>query len=318
MSPTRVVKRESDITRMAFPFELLHAKGPATNMSAFHWHEFLELSFVRAGTGTYEIENKTFAVGAGDIIIINNTERHRVTYDPSSPLHETVLHFSPGLLEGELPAGAMRDQGLPLFRYDGAVFVNKPSLPASTRRGIRRLVGEIRREWEGRRPWFAPLIRAKLVEVVCLLLRAQGMREPESPSALAARRKTIARLEQILAWVRANYRRPMRLSEIAERFSMRPSYFSDFFRRNFGVTFTEYLTQLRVQEAARLIEQGRTGSTDAAFACGFATRASFYRAFRKVMGANPGDWLRAAGPNRKNRNEDRIPLDARAARGVVQ
>lgn len=296
MSPRRIVKRESDITRMAFPFELLHAKGPATNMSSFHWHEFVEISFVRAGTGTYEIEDKTFSVQAGDIVIINNTERHRVTYDPARPLHETVLHFSPALLEGGRSAGEARGQGLPLFSYDGPGFVNKPELPAPARRAVRAMVAGIRREWERREPWFQSVIRARLVQVACLVLRAQGSREPERASVRAARRKKLATMRQILAWIRANYRRQVSLPEIAARFSMRGSYFSDFFRRAFGVTFTRYLRQLRVEDAARAIAQEGRGSEEAAIASGFTSRTSFHRAFRQVMGASPGDWIaRTAG-----------------------
>ena len=287
----KVVKRESDITRSSFPFEVLHATGPASNMSAFHWHDFMEISFVRAGAGTYQIEDKTFRVEPGDIIVINNTERHRVTYDERRPLHETVLHFSPELLAGGKGSGGMDQGSLQLFRYNGAAFVNKPRLSDGTRRAARRLIREIRNEYAGRKPWFELLIRAKLLELVSLLLRESGMRKPESRAAVAARRRTIARLEQILSWLRANYMHAVSLAAISRQFSMRPSYFSDFFRKSLGVTFTEFLMQLRVHEAARLLEDGRMGSTDAAFACGFNTTASFYRAFKRVMGANPGEWL---------------------------
>ncbi len=296
--PGKVVKRESDITRTSFPFEVLHARGPASNMSAFHWHDFMEISFVRAGTGTYEIEDKSFRVEPGDIIVINNTERHRVTYDARRPLHETVLHFSPELLAGSKGSGGMDEGSLQLFHYDSGAFVNKPRVSDGTRRAIRRLIGEIRGEYAARKPWFELLIRAKLLEIVSLLLRESGIRKPVSRAAAAARRRTIARLEQILAWLRANYTRPVGLAEVARQFSMRPSYFSDFFRKSLGVTLTEFLMQLRVHEAARLLETERMGSTDAAFACGFNTTASFYRAFKKVMGANPGDWLQGRSRTR--------------------
>jgi AraC-like DNA-binding protein len=285
--------------RASFPFEVLHARGPASNMSARHWHDFMEISFVRAGTGTYEVEDKTFRVEPGDIIVINNTERHRVTYDERRPLHETVLHFSPELLAGSKGSGAWDERSLQLFRYDGAAFVNNPRLSDATRRSVRRLIGEIRGEYAGRKRWFELLIRAKLLEIVSLLLRESGMRTPESRAAVAARRRTIARLEQILSWLRANYMRPVSLAVVSRQFSMRPSYFSDFFRKSLGVTFTEFLMQLRVREAARLLEEGAMGSREAAFACGFNTTASFYRAFKRVMAANPGEWLR--DPRRKER-----------------
>jgi AraC-like DNA-binding protein len=287
-----VIRRESDITRTSFPFELLHATGPANNMRVFHWHDFMEISFVRSGRGVYEIEDKTFSVGPGDIIIINNTERHRVTYSPSAVLHETVLHFQPELFAGSGGPGSTEEQPLQLFRYEGAAFANKPALSPATRRAIRRLISEIRDEWTERRAWFEVLIRAKLLEILSLLLRERGRHRPLKPARAAARRKSIARLEQIIAWLRANYQTPVSLPTIARQFSMRPSYFSDYFRRNLGVTFTDYLAHLRIHEAAHLIDDGRMSSREAASTCGFNTTASFYRAFKKVMGRNPGEWLR--------------------------
>ena len=285
MKSPHAVRRESDLVTRAFPFELLHARGPATNMRAFHWHDFVELSFVRSGRGTYEIEEKRFRVGPGDVVIINDTERHRVTYRASEPLHETVLHFATGLLDARYRH---------LFRYDGAAFANKPRLSPPARRAARRLVGEIRNEWETRRPWHELAVRAKLLEIVALLLRECGVREPGTPAAVAARRRTIERLETVLAWMRAGFRGPIGLAEAARRCGMRPSYLSDFFRRNLGVTFTEFLAHLRVEEAARLLAEGQ-GSTDAAFASGFNTTAGFYATFKRVMGANPGEWLRRRG-----------------------
>ncbi len=289
MKPAPTVRRDSDLVTRAFPFELLHARGPATNMRAFHWHDFVELSFVRSGRGTYEIEEKTFRVGPGDMIIINDTERHRVTYRAAEPLHETVLHFAPALLALGVPGGP--GDPMRLFRYDGAAFANKPRLSPPARRALRRLVGEIGSEWEARRPWHEVAVRAKLLDIVALLLRECGVRGPGTPAAAAARRRTIARLEEVLAWMREGFRRPIGLAEAARRFSLRASYLSDFIRRNLGVTFTEFLAHLRVEEAARLLAEGR-GSTEAAFASGFNTTAGFYAAFKRVMGVNPGEWLR--------------------------
>ena len=289
MKSAHAVRRESDLVTRAFPFELLHARGPATNMRAFHWHDFVELSFVRSGRGTYEIEDKTFRVGPGDVIIINDTERHRVTYRASEPLHETVLHFAPGLLD---------DRYRHLFHYDGAAFANKPRLSPPACRAARRA-----RRRDQERVGIAPAVARA---------RRQGEaardRGPAAARVRGARARDAGRCRgaaadhraprDVLAWMRTDFRRPISLAEAARRCGMRPSYLSDFFRRNLGVTFTEFLAHLRVEEAARLLAEGQ-GSTEAAFASGFNTTAAFYAAFKRVMGANPGEWLRRRGARSK-------------------
>lgn len=312
--PPSPVKRESDIARRPFPFEILHARGPANNMPAFHWHDFMELSFVRRGAGTYEIEDKVFSVGPGDIIIINDIERHRVTYDPARPLHETVLHFAPSLIwsrGGPRDArGAVRsprpkegegldEEYLRLFLYDGATFSNKPELAPRTRALTARLISEIQAEWEAARPWYQLMIKSKLLTIITHLLRECGPRVPAGMESRAVRRRNIARLEQIVGWLRTGYTERVSLADIARRFSMNPTYFSSYFRSNLGITFHEYLTRLRVQEAARLVAEDRMSATEIAFACGFDSPASFYRAYRRVTGQSPGESRKRLAAARK-------------------
>ena len=120
------VKRESDITQRAFPFELLHTRGPANNMAAFHWHDFMEICCVTHGSGVYEIEDKVLPVKTGDIVIINNVERHRVTYDAADPLFEIVIHFAP-LLIWSKDKSSFDHRYLTLFLYEGGLLLQYPA-----------------------------------------------------------------------------------------------------------------------------------------------------------------------------------------------
>ena len=283
------VKRESAIARRSFPFELLHAEGPANNMRTFHWHDFMELSYVRRGSGVYEIEDKVFRVSRGDMVIINNSERHRVTYDPQDPLYETVLHFAPELLCAR-EDDRLDSRYLRLFLYHGATFSNAPQLSPEARRAVGRLVADIRAEAAGRRPWYELMIKSKLLTLVTHLIRACGLSEQPDLERVTARRRNIARLEKILAFIRKNLAAELGLGTIAGRFAMNPSYFSDYFRRNLGITFSEHLAQVRVQEAQRLLAEDRLNVTEIAYACGFNTATSFYRVFRRVTGTSPGDY----------------------------
>jgi len=284
------VKRESDINRRPFPFELLHAQGPANNMPTFHWHDFMEISYVTQGAGVYEIEDKVFPVHTGDIIIINNVERHRVTYDPENPLFEIVLHFAP-LLIWSKDKNSFDHRYLNLFLYEGASFSNIPPLDERTRKTISRLIMDIKKEYQTRPLGFELMIKSKLLTVITYLIRTSALREETSPDTHVARRKNIARLEEILVYIRENSSEQIGLTDTAARFKMNPSYFSDYFHKNLGITFTDHLMHLRVQEAIRLLKEGRMSTTEIVYACGFNTAASFYRAFRKVTSVNPGEYM---------------------------
>lgn len=295
-----LVKRASDINRRPFPFELLHATGPANNMGSFHWHDFMEISYVTRGTGRYEIEGKVFPVRAGDIVIINNVERHRVTYDPVNPLFETVIHFAPRLIWSP-DKGSFDHRYLTLFDYEGASFSNIPRLAEGTRKAVARLVADMKREYLERPPGYELMIKAKLLAVIAHLIRESGVREEPDAEGGAARRRDIARLERILSFIQEHAAGRLGLADVSARFSMNPSYFSDYFHRNLGIRFSEHLAQIRVQEAVRLLNEGRMSSMEIALACGFGTAASYYRAFRRVTSMNPGEYLGRGQPAERPR-----------------
>ena len=150
---------------------------------------------------------------------------------------------------------------------------------------------DIKKEYETRPLGYELMIKSKLLTVITHLIRESGVQEENHLTNGLARRRNIARLEEILNYIRENATEQIGLTDTAERFSMNASYFSDYFHKHLGVTFTEHLMHLRVQEAIRLLTAGRMSTTEIIYACGFNTAASFYRAFKKVTSTSPSEYL---------------------------
>ncbi len=66
-------------------------------------------------------------------------------------------------------------------------------------------------------------------------------------------------------------------------------YFSKYFRRMSGMTFSEYVNIVRVGEAVKLLSRTGTSVGEAAFAAGFGTIRSFNRTFKRLTGFTPRD-----------------------------
>jgi len=280
-------QRQSNLNRRPFPFEVTHAEGPVISMDLFHWHDYLEISLVRQGSGVYEIDDRRFPVHAGDLVVVNGIERHRVRFEDSDPLYETSIHFDPRMLEarGDVP---FESEVVRLFRK-GLGFTNRPTL--QTDGTLTRLFTEIVDENRRAAPYAELFIRAKLLLFIAELLRTNatfslGEREE------IRRRSNIERLERILAYLEANCPGELSLRSVADRFYMNPTYFSEYFKKNVGVGFAEYLTRLRVEAAVRRMGDGRSTMTEIALQCGFNSLSSFYGAFRRIVGMNPGTFLR--------------------------
>lgn len=283
-----VKKRESGFSEKPFPFEVVHVGEHATNMGTFHWHEFMELSYIRNGAGKYEIEDKVFHVGKGDIVIINNIERHRVTYTSDNPLYETVIHFDSSLIRSR-EDDAMGNSYIKLFKYEKTGFNNIPELNEEAKEEVRLLISEIEKEDINKHSYFELMIKAKLLSLITILLRNCSFQMIDDFEVIA-KRNQIERLEKILNYISDNYDKEINLELAAQKFYMNSSYFSDYFKKNIGINFTDYLAKIRINKAVRLLNEGGLNSTEIVFSCGFNNVTSFYNTFKKIKGMSPGDY----------------------------
>ena len=94
------------------------------------------------------------------------------------------------------------------------------------------------------------------------------------------------RLAQVSRLVTDHFARRIELREAAATAHLSEAAFCRFFKRMTRRTFTEFVNQVRVHEAQRLLLTDHS-VTEAAFACGFESVAYFTRVFRRVAGENP-------------------------------
>lgn len=106
----------------------------------------------------------------------------------------------------------------------------------------------------------------------------------ESSAVARPRNETV---EQICAYLAANYQQKFSLAEVAARFYLSPYYLSRLFRRVTGQSIVDYLNNRRIEAAQKLLETTELSITVVAEQTGFASAAHFRRVFREVMGEGP-------------------------------
>lgn len=95
------------------------------------------------------------------------------------------------------------------------------------------------------------------------------------------------RLQQINNYIRANYNQPISLKELADKLYLSNGYLSRFFKRNYGMSFAGYLTNIRLYHAVDELLYSNTPITRIAYDNGFANVAIFNKAFKKAYGETP-------------------------------
>ena len=85
---------------------------------------------------------------------------------------------------------------------------------------------------------------------------------------------------------------PWTVESLAEAAGMSRSAFAARFKELLGQTPLEYVTEWRMQKAMQLLQQRDKKLIDVARSVGYESDAAFSKAFKRVVGANPGEYLK--------------------------
>lgn len=92
----------------------------------------------------------------------------------------------------------------------------------------------------------------------------------------------------IIKYLNLNYSNDISLKSVADHFHLNPSYVSQLFKKEAGNTYTQYLTQLRIEKAKELLRSGGLTISDVCESTGFHDYFYFIKTFKKITGVSPG------------------------------
>lgn len=97
-------------------------------------------------------------------------------------------------------------------------------------------------------------------------------------------------IRKALRYIAANYTQKLTLQHVAEEIGISPNHFSALFHKTVGVSFREYLSQVRVEESKRLLLHTEYSLADIAAAMGFPDQSNFSKVFKRITGISPGKY----------------------------
>ncbi|MDH8677262.1 response regulator [Fusibacter bizertensis] len=90
--------------------------------------------------------------------------------------------------------------------------------------------------------------------------------------------------------LKSDYKGEITLEDLALRLNVTPQYLSKVFKDDTGVTFKEYLTELRIETSKEMLRSGEYSIKDICFKVGYNDTSYFIRAFKKFEGLTPKDY----------------------------
>lgn len=141
----------------------------------------------------------------------------------------------------------------------------------------------IRIESSEREQGFNLMIRSSVYQIIARLVRDGALRNPDGEVDSAA----VGKLRSVFDFVEKNFASPITLEDAAATLGLNPSYFCRIFRTVTGLTFTEYLSSVRIARSKQLLQTTSESITDISMDVGFASVNYFNRIFKKTVNCTP-------------------------------
>lgn len=230
-----------------------------------HFHNSLELVYLRRGSMEATLNGKLMTVEAGQLLLVSSYTVHRF----HTPNYSDVMVLA-------LPLDY-----IPSFRrlLGKKTFVQQVLGDGEGTREIYRCMQKLKDC--RRRNMESYLVRGYIYIVLGILIKEAEMVDIASQAEHY-------QIRNILNYLDQNFLSPLRLEDVASHFGYSKSRFSHIFNESVGCGISEYLNYLRSRQAANLLMEDDAASvTDIAMEAGFGSVRSFYRAFQDCFGVTP-------------------------------
>lgn len=247
----------------------------AVNQSLpLHWHNHLEILYILTGTMTAYINESSYAMNPGDILIVNPRDIH------TTHVRDDCRYY---LLQ--IPAAhlALIDSDWKLLHF-GEYLPGSPD-KASTNHSLSLLLESLFRLDREQEPGYRLLFLAQIYELLYLLYRQDSTRL--SAKSKSKTERDFLRIEQSMQYVKKNYRKQFSLEDVANELSLSPEYFCRIFRKYTGQTFFTYVNQVRLLHFHEDLLHTDESITYLLDKHGINNYKVFMREFKKAYGTTP-------------------------------
>jgi AraC-like DNA-binding protein len=270
------VKRDDESFRL---FEIKNADSGCS----WHFHPEFQIGYVVQGRGERVVGDCVHAIESGEVVLLGPNLPHVWRYSVGQDgqnVDAIAIHFREDFLGNDfLRKPELRDVVLLLSRAGQGL-----QIVGSLRKEIVPMLEQIRIQ-----SGFARLMT--LLSILDRISRSRDVLTLCSPLFQPIQAELeIERLRRVCDYVKSNFHCPLDRDTAADFAHMSPSAFSRFFKAHTGLTFHDFVAEVRVGNACQLLVSPNYPITDIALDCGFADLSTFNRTFRKLRKMTPSEY----------------------------
>ena len=262
-------------------------------MFPIHCHSEYELNFIENGAGVRRIVGDSVEeIGDYELTLVAGESLEHAWEQGncrSSDIREITIQFSRTLFSADLLARKQFQSIREMFERasNGLTFSLKTIMK------VYGMLDVLSSEPDGFEQF------QHLLQILYILSNDEDARVLASTSfAKVERSSESRRVQKVQEYISAHYAEEIRLDDCAALVGMAPSAFSRFFKQHTGRTLLDYIIDIRLGHAARLLVDTTIGISEISYSCGFNNLSNFNRTFKARRGYTPRDFRTLFRKNR--------------------
>lgn len=129
-----------------------------------------------------------------------------------------------------------------------------------------------------------------LLEILEELSQSNDLKPLLSSGYTANTSGSTDKINLVFEFILKNYTKEIYVQDIAEKLNISVPAFSRYFKNHTRKTFSDYVTEIRIGHACRLLMENNHTISEISYQSGFDNLSNFYRHFKKILGVIPKDY----------------------------
>ena len=250
-----------------------------------HYHEEYELNFVENAPGVRRVVGDSAEIiGDYDLVLITGKnlehawEQHDCT---SKDIREITIQFAPDLISPQL---RNKNQFASIVHM-----LNRAQCGLSfSLQAVMKVYNQLEKLATEEQGFYA------VQDFLSILYELSLFEDARTLSTTSfAKIESVSdsrRVQKVQAYINEHFRKEIRLVTLAEMVGMTPVSFSRFFRLRTGKTLSEYIIDIRLGAASRLLVDSTRTVAEICYDCGFNNLSNFNRMFKRKKGCAPKEF----------------------------
>jgi AraC-like DNA-binding protein len=249
-----------------------------------HHHDFVEIVFITKGKGIQVISNNEYEVSEGDIFILQGFQNHYFKDADKAEIINVMFDpvKSPGLISDDIKTidgysalFILEPRYRNRMHFKNMLHLNQVDLAKSEYILNTMLYENLHKE-----PGYELFLKNKLEEIIIFLSRKYS--QISIPKA-----RSMVRIGKAIDFIEHNFHNNIYIQQLAEMGFMSIRNFQRIFKDATGLSPNDYLLELRIQHASKLLSETDSAIYNVSEQVGIADWFYFSKAFKKKFGVSP-------------------------------